>query len=272
VDAFGVVVEAGGSGGDVGDGHADGDGPCSGFEVGEFGPLDVEGVGDDPVTGWGPAGAEVCAAFDGFGFGELGFGLPDVFRCRLFGRVGDGPFRVVADGGVGVERFEPVVGSHVAKEVLLSPAGEHGVCEWGGVGVGACGDDLGLMPGCGVEADDLTAIEPAFGFVVGVRESDVPVGEEVGLGPTQIVNELVFCEPVTGFWGDLVFPVGRNVEPGRVELREQCRGPATPIKDDRRPPVGADQFADLGCDPFQLADQRRAGFGLPDQDPVPTAI
>jgi hypothetical protein len=52
------------------------------------------------------------------------------------------------------------------------------------------------------EADDLTAIEPAFGFVVGVGESDVPVGEEVGLGPTQIV-ELVFCEPVTGFWGDL---------------------------------------------------------------------
>ena len=122
-----------------------------------------------------------------------------------------------------------------------------------GSGSGACGDDLGLMPGCGVEADDLTAIEPAFGFVVGVGEADVPVGKEVGLGPTQIVNELVFCEPVTGFGGDLVFAVGRDIEPGRVELCEQCRGPATPIKDDRRPPVGTDPFADLGCDPFQFA-------------------
>ncbi len=165
----------------------------------------------------------MCAPFDRFGFGELLLCLSNLFRCRLFGGVGDSPFRVVGDGLVGVERFEGVVGAHVSKEVLLSPAGEHGVREWGGVGVGACGDDLGLMSGCWVEPDDLSAGEPAFGFVVGVGESDVPVGEEVGLGPTQIVNELMFAKPVAGFGCDLVFPVGGNVEPGRVELREQCR-------------------------------------------------
>ena len=201
VDAFAFRVEPGAVGVVVAEGNLGGDGQGGGVDASELGAGLSErgcrfGGGDR-----GAATLEGGSAFFGFGGGELGSGVADVAVGVAAGRVRHQSGRVVGAGGVGVEAVEGVVGSHVAEEVLLAPAAEHGVGEGGGVGIGAGGEDLGLVPGGRVEPCDLAAGEASRPVLVLVGDAHRPVGQPVLLGPAQVVTEGVKRERGAGFGG-----------------------------------------------------------------------
>ena len=142
------------------------------------------------------------------------------------GWVGGEPFGVVGGGRVAVERVEGVVGAHVAEEVLLVPTGEHGVRDRGGIGVGAGGDDLGLVAAGGVESGDLAGCEAPLVRVVG--ETDAAVGEQVVVGASGLVGVVVFDEAGPGFDRGGTFAVGEDLEPGEVRARRTASGTSRP--------------------------------------------
>src|SRR5205823_415395 len=67
-------------------------------------------------------------------------GIGHCFGRGALGRVGRCPGEVVGHGGVAVEAVEGEVRPHVAEEVLLAPAAEHGMGDESGIGVVAGGE------------------------------------------------------------------------------------------------------------------------------------
>src|SRR5680860_78202 len=148
--------------------------------------------------------------------GELG----GVSGRGAFGGVGHDAVGVVGHGGVGVEAVEVVAVTQVAEEVLLTPAGEHRVGDHGRVGVGAGGQDLGLVA-VGRAAGDLAAGEAAPPAVV--ADAHPPVGQLIGVGPPGRVEERVGRERAGRLGGLHALAVGEYVKAGLVELGEQLR-------------------------------------------------
>ena len=65
---------------------------------------------------------------------------------------------------------------------------------------------------------------------------------------------------------------GQGVEPGRVQVGEQRRGPAAAVEPDQHPPVVADDGAQLGDQPAQLGGQGSGRFGHHHQQRIPGGI
>ena len=182
VQSLSFVVQDGGTGADLAEGHFGGDGGKAMFEGGEG----IFRLGNRP---------ERCrAAVKGvLGHSLLGSGQLGVCRGELLlygglGRVRDHPGGVVPVLGIGVEGIK-APGAHEAEQVLLAPAGEHGDGHLGGRKIGPRGKDLGLVPTCGIEAGDLAAGEVAATAVVADPHS--PVRKEVVELVAETVGHLV---------------------------------------------------------------------------------
>ncbi len=202
VESFAFTVVDDGVGMDLPEGDPGGDGPgvfFEGFDV-------VEGVGVGRDQGGGERLGKV-----GLDLVEAGLGVFGDGGGPLLGRVGDAAVQVVGDGGVAVEGVEAVVGSQVAEEVLLTPAGEHGVGHEPGC-VAAGGHDVGLVAGVGIEAGDLAAGEETPAGSVPVEDPHPAVAEQVVVVSSRLVGVSVLGEGPAGFAGEGLFAVGEDVE------------------------------------------------------------
>ena len=119
------------------------------------------------------------------------------------------------------------------------------------------------LPGCGgVEQADLPHREHlALARPVGDVQFDHGVGEPPGVGAAVLVGVAVLGELVLVDVGGGALAPGQGVEPGRVQVGEQRRGPAAAVEPDQHPPVVADGGAQLGDQPAQLGGQGSGRFG-----------
>ncbi len=102
---------------------------------------------------------------------------------------------------------------------------------------------------------------------------DLGVGEPPGVGAAVprrcgLCSAKACCVDV----GGLAFAPGQGVEPGRVQVGEQRRGPAAAVEPDQHPPVIADHVAQLGDQPAQLGGQGGGRLGQHHQQRIPGGI
>jgi len=180
------------------------------------------------------------------------------------------PPEIVGRRRVGVEGINGKAGPADLEEALLAPAGEHRVGSKARVGVVARRDDLGLVTALLVEADYLSAGEVALVGVIG--DADPPVGEQVAVFVTGLVNKDVLKEGRAGKQCRGTLVIGEDVEAALDELAEQLGRPAAPVEADRRAGRLTEQFADAPHDLFQLARQACPRWRLPDEEAVAEAV
>ena len=186
------------------------------------------------------------------------------------GGVRDHATQVVVGGGVGVERIEAVVGTHVAEEVLLAPPAEHQMGDGRRVLVIPGREHLGLVTGGGIPAGDLATDEAVLAAVVG--DGHPPVGQQVVVDTPGGIGVHVGVERRDRFGRGGLLAVGEDVEAREPELLEQLGRPPTPVEADGRVGIGAHERADLVGHEPQLADQAGPGGGPPTEDPVAVGI
>ena len=108
--------------------------------------------------------------------------------------------------------------------VLLAPARPHPVADLTRRQVTAGGQDVHLAGPGGVEQADLAHPEHLTGAgPFGDVEFDFGVGQCPGVGAAVLVGMGVLDERAVGDVGDLAFAPGQGVEPGGVQVGEQCR-------------------------------------------------
>jgi len=100
------------------------------------------------------------------------------------------------------------------------------------VGIVARRDDLGLVTALLVEAGHLPAGKVALVGVIG--DADPPVGEQIVVFVTGLVNKDVLEEGRAGKQCRGALAIGEDVEAGIDELAEQLGRPAAPVEADRR--------------------------------------
>ena len=93
-----------------------------------------------------------------------------------------------------------------------------------------------------------------------------------GVGAAVLVGVAVLGELVLVDVGGGALAPGQGVEPGRVQVGEQRRGPAAAVEPDQHPAVVADGGAQLGDQPAQLGGQRSRRFGHHHQQRIPGGI
>jgi hypothetical protein len=107
---------------------------------------------------------------------------------------------------------------------------------------------------------------------VGDIQLDVGVGQPPGVGAAVLVGVAVLGEGVFVDVGGCALTPGQGVEPGRVQVGEQRRGPAAAVEPDQHPAVVANQRPQLGDQPAQLGGQRGGRFGRHHQQRIPGRI
>ena len=101
---------------------------------------------------------------------------------------------------------------------------------------------------------------------------DLGVGECPGVGAAVLVGVGVLGEGVLVDVGGGAFAPGQGVEPGRVQVGEQRRGPAAAVEPDQHAAVVADGGAQLWDQPAQLAGQGSGRFGHHHQQRIPGGV
>ena len=112
---------------------------------------------------------------------------------------------------------------------------------------------------------------PVRGPVADV-EGDLGVGESPGAGAAEFVGVDALGEQCLFDVGGGTFAPGQGVEPGRVQVGEQGRGPAAAVEPDQHPAIVADGGAQLGDQPAQLGGQRGGRFGHHHQQRIPRGV
>ena len=200
-------------------------------------------------------------------------GFFDLLVAGFVGRVGHHAGLVVVAGAVGVVGVEIEMDTGVAVVVLLAPACAHPVADLGGRQVAAGDQDVHLAGCGGVEQADLPHREHlALAWALGDVEGDLGVGESPGVGAAEFVGVDALGEQCLFDVGGGTFAPGQGVEPGRVQVGEQGRGPAAAVEPDQHPAIVADGGAQLGDQPAQLRRQRGGRFGHHHQQRIPRGV
>ena len=97
-----------------------------------------------------------------------------------------------------------------------------------------------------VQADLAHREQLTRAWPVGDVQLDLGVGQCPGVGAAVLVGVHALAELVLVEVGDRAFAPGQGVEPGRVQVGEQRRGPAAPVEPDQHPTVVADHGAQVG--------------------------
>jgi len=138
------------------------------------------------------------------------------------------------------------------------------------VGVGAGGEDLGLVARCGVQPGDLTAGEAAPTGVIGSAHR--PVRQPVLLGPAEVVNEAVQARRAAGLEGERRLAIREDLEAVTDDLGEARLAPPASVKADGGPAPWAHYLARPGRHPAQLGDERRSRGGREHHQPVTVGV
>jgi len=229
-----------------------------------------EGIGDLFVPAVATPG-QCGAALSRLASGHIFLGFSHRSGGGLLGRVGHAAFKVVGHLRVGVEDVDAQAVAQVAEEVLLTPAGEHGVGDCFGRQVGAGREDLDLVTGCGIELCHLAATEAPEPTAVLVGEADPALGQPVDLGPPEVVGELVAEEGRAGLRSQRCLAVDEEAKAVPFQLSEELEASAAPVEDDRGPCVVADEGPDLLHGGAQITRRICPGGVLHTSTPSPRA-
>ena len=103
------------------------------------------------------------------------------------------------------------------------------------------------------------------------RATSVSASRQVWVRPSSSVRTYSAKQCFFDVGGGALAP-GQDVEPGRVQVGEQGRGPAAAVEPDQHPAIVADGGAQVGDQPAQLGGQRGGGFGHHHEQRIPSGV